>query len=170
MNRTQRNRSIAWPSLAAVFILGSLGAACGSEAAFSDESERDESGAVVEAGEVGSLRLKVGDCLGAEVIGEVESVPVVPCSESHNSEIFHSFDLVGDVFPGEEATSKLAQEGCVAEFDAFIGLAFAESVWDITLLHPTEQSWNDVNDRQVRCGVSPVSGEATVGSARGVAE
>jgi hypothetical protein len=170
MNRTQRNRSIAWPSLAAVFILGSLGAACGSEAAFSDESERDESGAVVEAGEVGSLRLKVGDCLGAEVIGEVESVPVVPCSESHSSEIFHSFDLVGDVFPGEEATSKLAQEGCVAEFDAFIGLAFAESVWDITLLHPTEQSWNDVNDRQVRCGVSPVSGEATVGSARGVAE
>ena len=41
---------------------------------------RDESGAVVEAGEVGSLRLKVGDCLGAEVIGEVELVPVVPCS------------------------------------------------------------------------------------------
>ena len=113
---------------------------------------RDESGAVVEAGEVGSLRLKVGDCLGAQAVGEVESVPVVPCSEPHHSEIFHSFDLVGDVFPGEEATSKLAQGGCVAEFDAFIGLAFAESVWDITLLHPSEQSWNDVNDRQVRCG------------------
>jgi hypothetical protein len=168
MNRTQRNRSIAWPSLAAVFVFGSLGAACGSEAAFSDESERDESGAVVEAGEVGLLRLKVGDCLGAEVIGEVESVPVVPCSEPHNSEIFHSFYLVGDVFPGEEATSKLAQEGCVAEFDTFIGVAYAESVWNLSAMHPTEQSWDDVNE--VLCDVFLVSGEDTVGSARGVAE
>tara|TARA_B110000459_G_C16619231_1_gene500669 strand:- start:3053 stop:3235 length:183 start_codon:yes stop_codon:yes gene_type:complete len=43
---------------------------------------RDESGAVVEAGEVGSLRLKVGDCLGAQAVGEVESVPVVRCGVS----------------------------------------------------------------------------------------
>ena len=84
--------------------------------------------------------------------------------------MFHSFDLVGDVFPGEEATSKLAQEGCVAEFDAFMGLAFAESVWDMSVIHPSEQAWNDVDDRKVLCSVFLASGEATVGSARGIAE
>jgi hypothetical protein len=94
----------------------------------------------------------------------------VPCSEPHNSEIFHSFDLVGDVFPGEEATSKLAQEGCVAEFDTYIEVAYAESVWDISAISPTEQVWNDVNDREVLRGVFMASGEDTVGSARGVAE
>ncbi|MFT4773079.1 MAG: hypothetical protein ACI83Y_002333 [Candidatus Azotimanducaceae bacterium] len=127
-------------------------------------------GDVVEAGEVGLLRLKAGDCLGAEAIGEVQPIPIVPCSEPHASEIFHSFDLVGDVFPGEEATRELAQEGCIAEFDTFIGVAHAESVWDIPAISPTEQAWDAINDREVLWGVFLASNGGTVGSARGVAE
>ena len=168
--QTRRCDSIVGRSVAAVVALGFLAGACASKAAFTDESERDESGDVVEAGEVGSLRLKVGDCLGAEAVGEVESVPVVPCSEPHDSELFYSFELAGDMFPGKEATIELAQEGCITEFDAFIGLAYAESVWDITAIYPTEHTWDAINDREVLCGVFPLSDEDTVGSALGVAE
>ena len=94
----------------------------------------------------------------------------MPCSEPHDPELFHSFDLGGDVFPGDEATINLAREGCISEFDSFIGLAYAESVWDITAIYPTEQTWDAINDREVVCGVFPVSDEDTVGSVRGVAE
>ena len=122
-------------SAAAAVVVAFLASACDSDAALSDEPKRNESGDVVEAGDVGSLRLKVGD-----------------------------------VFPGEEATIELAREGCIAEFDAFIGLADAESIWDITAIYPTEQTWDAINDREVLCGVFPVSDQATIGSAMGVVE
>jgi hypothetical protein len=46
--------------------------------------------------DVGTLQLKVGDCIGHEVVGQVDSVPVVRCSELHDVELFASFDLAGD--------------------------------------------------------------------------
>jgi hypothetical protein len=59
---------------------------------------------------------------------------------------------------------------CLAESDAFIGLASAESAWEISTLVPTEVSWNTRSDREVLCGVYPVSDEDTTGSAKGIAE
>ena len=144
--------------------------ACSSNDAGQDDSTRDDDGDVVEGGEVGAFRLSVGDCLAAEAVGDVESVPVVPCSEPHDSELFHSFQLADGEYPGNQSVIDQAQAGCIAEFDAFIGLAYAESVWDITAVYPTEASWNAVGDREVLCGVFPISDEDTTGSARGIAE
>lgn len=149
--------------------LGLSIAACTDEA-IQDETTRDDGGEVVEGGEVGSLSLKVGDCLAEEAEGEILSVPVVPCSEPHDSELFHSFDIPGDVFPGEDEVREIATDTCIAEFDAFIGMAYADSLWDITAVFPTESTWDDLDDREVICGVFPISDEDTAGSARGIAE
>ena len=157
-------------ALAVVTISALTFSACGEDDSAQDASTRDDAGEVVEGGEVGAFRLEVGDCLAAEAVGVVESVPVVPCAEPHASELFHSFLLADGDFPGDDAVIAQAEAGCVAEFDAFIGLAYAESVWDVTILYPTEASWIGTTDREVLCGVSPLSGEATTGSAQGIAE
>lgn len=156
-------------SLLAVVGLGVVVASCGN-ATTQDETTRDESGDVVEGGDVGSLSLKVGDCLAAEAEGEIESVPVVPCSEPHDSELFHSFEVPGEEYPGEDEVRSITADTCIAEFENFIGLAYEDSAWDVTGIFPTEATWNQVDDREVICGVFRVDGEASTGSARGVAE
>ena len=134
-----------------------------------DDSTRDETGAVVEGGDVSALRLNVGDCIAEPTEGEFETVPVVPCSEPHVSELFHSFDIDGDDYPGEEEVIALAEAGCIDEFADFIGTSYEESEWDVSFLYPVEETWNTLDDREVLCGVVTVSGDETTGSAEGVA-
>lgn len=168
--RTRPTRSTAARTrrLVAVGVVALVSASC-ADAASQDDTTRDDDGQVVEGGEVGSAALKVGDCLEEEAVGEILSVPVVPCSEPHDSELFFSFEIPGDEFPGDAAIQTLVQERCTEEFDDFIGLAYEDSVWDISAVFPTEGAW-DQGDREVLCGVFPLSDEDTTGSARGIAE
>ncbi len=128
---------------------------------------------MVEGGEVDALRLRVGDCLAETAVdgsGEVESVPVVPCSEPHHTELYHSFQLAGDDFPVDPSVEQLAGEGCYDAFESFIGLAYEDSVWDISTIYPTPESWDQINDREVLCGTYRVDDGLSVGSAEGSAE
>ena len=153
---------------AAVALVFGLGA-CSNSAA-GDETERNEDGEVVEGGDVGALVLKVGDCLAEPAVGEVEKVPVVPCSETHDSELFHSFMLTGDEYPGVDAIVEEVGTECIPEFATFMGIAYEESEWDISTIYPTQETWDGIDDREVLCGVFPLSEEDTTGSARGIAE
>jgi hypothetical protein len=85
--------------------------------------------------------LEVGDCIlspgaGAEEI-EVERVRTVDCSELHDGEVVALFDVEGDDFPDEDALFDMALEGCPAKAS--------------TYLYPTEDSWNEMGDRQITC-------------------
>jgi hypothetical protein len=40
----------------------------------------------------------------------------------------------------------------------------------LTAIYSTEQTWEAINDREVLCGVFPVSDEDAIGSAMGIAE
>jgi hypothetical protein len=159
--------SRATSSLILITALGVAG--CGNTVS-DDDSTRDQSGEVVEGGDVGAFRLQVGDCLAQEAVGDVESVPVVPCAEPHDSELYHSFDLPGTEYPGEEAIIESAQQGCFDAFETFIGASYESSIYDISYLYPVEESWNKLNDRTVLCGVYLVDGSLAVGSAAGIGQ
>ena len=133
-------------------------------------TEADPQDEPVEEADVDALDLAVGDCLADEVDDQVTSLPVVDCSEPHNSELFHAFDLEGDEYPGDTEVQTISLETCQAEFETFIGVAYADSIWDINTIYPTEETWNGLDDREVLCGVFPVSAELTTGSAQGVGE
>src|SRR5690349_4514521 len=63
--------------------------------------------------------LQVGDCLNdADLSGIVTSVPVVPCSEPHDSEAYFEFDLEDGEFPGKDAVNAKGDAGCVEAFTA----------------------------------------------------
>jgi hypothetical protein len=112
--------------------------------------------------------MKVGDCLNDASAGdEVSSVPIVPCSEPHDSEAYHAFDLPGDVHPGDEAVKQAAGEGCVPAFEKFVGIAYPESNLDFAFYFPTTGTW-DQGDREILCIVYDPAGKVS-GSLKGEA-
>jgi Septum formation len=126
------------------------------------EPVRDETGEVVEGGQSDVFTVSVGDCLSeAASDGEVSDVPIVPCSEPHDAEIYHDFELDGTEFPGDEEVTRLADEGCLGAFEDFVGVPFDSSTLEITYYTPTEGSWNEVDDRLVSCMIMDPAGPTT---------
>ncbi len=131
-------------------------AACGG-------AERDDSGTVVEEGEVSAFDVTVGDCFGDPGEDEVSSLEALPCTEPHDNEAYHLADFPAgpdEPFPGEEEIDAFAEETCVAAFEDYVGLSFDESVLQVTYLQPTEGTWED-GDREVVCTLYSDDGQLT---------
>ena len=111
--------------------------------------------------------LDVGDCFqDPDQFGEVTDVEIVDCSEAHDNEVYHLFDLPEGDFPGNATVSTLADEGCSEAFDGYVGIAYAQSRFVYTTLSPTEESWDRADDREVVCFLFDINLERLTGSAR----
>lgn len=132
--------------------------------------DRNEAGEVTAAvGNADVFALAVGDCFDdtSEDAGEVEltTIPIVPCADPHDVEVYHAFDIADGDFPGQEAIDAEV-ETCLEEpFTSFVGLAYADSVFEVYPLYPTEASWEQ-GDREVLCGLYDPQGP-TEGSVEG---
>lgn len=115
--------------------------------------------------------IRVGDCLNTsdlDTTDEVSDVPVVPCSDPHEDEVYHAYTLEDGEYPGEEAIVADADTTCVAEFATFIGLAYEQSVLDYWPMYPTAGSWEN-GDREVLCVAWDPSGAKVTGTLAGAA-
>ena len=93
--------------------------------------------------------LEPGDCFLEFEGDQVASVDIVACTEPHIYEVFHNEVLADGPYPGSAEVDTAGHEGCLAEFEEFIGIPYAESVWIVTTLVPLEENWPD--DRTVNC-------------------
>lgn len=128
----------------------------------------DESGEVVEGGQESAFNMQVGDCWNDVTTDEVSDVPMVPCAEEHDNEVYAEFDLPDGAFPGDDAVEEAAFDGCYERFADYIGISYEESVLEIYPMWPTEAGWDELNDRQIVCSVWDVEGALT-GSVKGAA-
>jgi hypothetical protein len=138
-----------------------------------DDTTRDESGQVVEGGQLGAFRIRIGDCLGGALEGTFEAVEAEPCSEPHTNEVYAAFLLPGDLdapFPGEVSVESDASRGCFDRFAPFVGIAYEDSIYEIGSITPTPGSWDQVDDREVLCLICRLDGEPTTGSAQNSAQ
>jgi hypothetical protein len=96
--------------------------------------------------------LEVGNCFDnpSEVTDEFTDVEIVDCADLHDNEVYYLFDLPDGDFPGEAAIDKAASDGCLAQFDPYVGRAFEESDLGAWPLYPTQGSW-DEGDREIVC-------------------
>ena len=95
---------------------------------------------------------EVGECVvTADIPDDVTDIPTVDCSEPHDGQVVGKFELDDGDYPGDDAVQTAAQEGCLTEFESFVGIAYEESSLEPSWVYPTEQTWNEVDDREVIC-------------------
>jgi hypothetical protein len=115
-----------------------------------------------------AFEIRVGDCLNdATASGTVTTVPIVPCTEPHDSEAYASIMLDDGDFPGDDAIQEKANAGCVEQFTEFVGLEYNASELEYTFYFPSEDSWSQ-GDREILCEVYDPESQTT-GTLRGAA-
>ncbi len=124
-----------------------LAAGCG--------AERDDSGAIVEEGDVGLFDARTGDCLNVPDGDQVVGFEGIPCDQPHDAQVFAAFDLDGSDYPGDNDVSEVSELGCIDRFEGFIGIDYMESQYYLTTIYPTEDTWNQQDDREVLCLAVP---------------
>jgi hypothetical protein len=91
----------------------------------------------------------------------------VPCGEPHDDEVYFDFLLDDGEYPGDDAVLEASDSGCLAQFDAFAGIAYDASTLDFYAYRPSEESWSN-GDRTVSCVIWDPAGRVT-GSLAGAA-
>ena len=133
-----------------------------------DNTVRDQSGEIVEQGELGIFVLSVGDCFIAG-LGKLATTTGVPCSSSHNNELAGEFTLIADVFPGETSMKSQAETSCPPLIASYVGdvdkvyLRYPNFSWSPIV--PTEESFAE-GDRTVQCAIGLADSESLSESLR----
>lgn len=158
--RVGRILTVTTITLAAAASLGACGVLGGDDPA--DPKRDDVSGEVTESADADVFAIKVGDCLDLSSVTaeQVDSLPVVPCSDSHDSEVYAETTLTGDDFPGEDSVTASMDEFCATEFASFIGITYDQSSLSFNYLFPTEESWG-AGDKSGQCIVIDPAGART---------
>ncbi len=107
------------------------------------------------SGSINVFDLEVGDCFDVPSDGNITDVEGIPCDEPHDNEVFATFDIAGGPdapFPGEDAVRQEAESQCAgALFTDYVGVSYNESVFNATSINPTQETWEQVDDREVIC-------------------
>ena len=154
--------------IAGVLAVGGIGAYEKWGKGGEDNTVRDQSGEIVEQGELGVFVLSVGDCFIAGV-GELASTTGVPCSSSHNNELAGEFTLIADVFPGENSIDSQAETNCPPLISSYVGdidkvlLKYPNFSWKP--IEPSVESFA-AGDRTVYCALGLVGEESLSESLR----
>lgn len=113
----------------------------------------------------GAFDLSVGDCFNLDDATEVETVPVIPCTEPHDFEAYASLRMDAESYPGETDTVAEADARCAQEFEAYVGIplqdAYDQGLYDYTSFYPSTASW-DLGDREILCLVYATDAEGAV--------
>jgi hypothetical protein len=102
---------------------------------------------------------EVGDCIESLSAGSVTEIPTVDCDEPHQAQVIGTFDHEGDDFPGTAAIEATAVEECTEAFEEFVGAPFLETSLSPSSLNPTEETWNEADDRETICLATRDDGE-----------
>lgn len=122
-----------------------------------DADRNEETGQVTESSNIDVFSLKVGDCKMSSATGLIEAVDVVPCDEPHDEEVYYEFSMDDGEF-SEEAVDAASQD-CVGDaYTDFVGVIWDESTLDVYPITPTQETWDQLNDRVIQCVISDPAG------------
>lgn len=133
--------------------------------AFASGSVSVQSGAQPGSDDVAPTSLQAGQCITSLTeTTNLTSVPIVPCTEPHQGEVFAVFDLPEGAYPGETQLAEQVTTRCSEELAAYAPTAAQDGSVRLFYIYPLERNWAD-GDRETVCiAVSP---SPTTGSIRG---
>lgn len=118
----------------------------------------------------------VGDCLDVPA-GSTPTSTVLgdfivgSCNTTHSAEVFSISSMPEDAaapFPGDDVIATYTESVCLDDFEAYVGLAFEASIYDVGQFTPNEETW-DLGDREVVCMLTGPGGAPLDGPAQGSA-
>lgn len=128
-----------------------------------------------EGEETSVFDLEVADCFSTDS-DQLETVNVVDCEQPHEHEVFALFDHTagdGEPYPGDDELIEYADTECQPPFEEYVGHDYQTSIWYITSLTPSAETWAD-GDREVVCTLNQQDADSepitVTGSAEGSAE
>ncbi len=110
--------------------------------------------------------LEIGLCYQGNTGSDVRTLDEISCAEEHLFEVYAKFDIIGIDWPGAEEISAQTEAGCLERFDAYVGIEYAQSLYYIQPLTPTEEGWNEINDREVICMLERQDDIPNIGTAK----
>ena len=132
-----------------------------------DADRDEETGQVTESSNVGVFAVKLGDCMMDTGTGVLTDANILPCDEPHDQEVYHEITMEDGDY--DDAAIDAASEECIGDaYTSFVGVGYQESAFDVTTLTPSQESWEQNNDRVIQCIIYDPEGQTT-GSLKGVA-
>jgi hypothetical protein len=113
-------------------------------------ADRDDSGAIVEEGDVAANELLVGDCLLDPGEDTFEEVRGTSCDDPHDFEIFGLVTVAGTTYPTDLAFDEVAFQYCLPTFEVYTGEDYDTSQLWVGYFVPDESAWS-AGDRVMQC-------------------
>jgi Septum formation len=113
--------------------------------------------------------LEVGDCVVDRDTLESSDISTVDCGEDHVFELYAKVDLDEDAdYPGDQQIEAQAQEVCGGDsFEEYVGVPFVDSEIFMFPVWPTEETWEQADDRTILCFAVTEELSTTTGSVEG---
>jgi hypothetical protein len=113
-------------------------------------ADRDDTGAIVDEGDVAANELVVGDCLLDPGEDAFEEVHGISCDDPHDFEIFGLASVAGSSYPTDLEFDEAAFQYCLPAFEAYTGEEYDTSQLWIGYFVPDESAWS-AGDRIMQC-------------------
>jgi len=119
--------------------------------------------------------IKVEECFNDETPEDetVSAVEKVDCAEPQIWEAYKSIIIEeGDgTYPGEDVVTAKSETDCKAAFADYVGIDYDSSTLYLSFYYPTQETWDQINDREILCIVTTTDDftTKTTGSVEGAA-
>lgn len=124
------------------------------------ESQKEQAVETFGLDEKDVFSLKLGSCFNDPKNPEVDDeqndiitdVPMRECNEAHDNEVFHVFDLPdGPTLPTADSMEETVYTECIKAYETYVGIAYDDSIYSMTYISPSEDTWMQQDDREVVC-------------------
>src|SRR5688572_27045194 len=120
--------------------------------------------------DVAANDLEVGDCVKDEETLNSADVESIDCEEEHVFELIGKFDVDdADEYPGADELTEEGTSRCQDDiFEEYVGVPYEESAEVYaSAVPPSEETWNDADDRTILCFAHTQDLAETTGSVEG---
>lgn len=126
---------------------------------------RASTGEINREGDMMATDLRVGDCFDFKDASaeEITDVTAKPCTAEHEYELIYTDSMPSGLYPTDDAFDAFVEANCLPAFDAYVGLAYADSALDVSWLVPLEDAWSG-GDQSVQCSVYDPENTRLIGS------
>ena len=105
--------------------------------------------------------LKAGECLRVSDADNLpDEIPLVPCTQAHQLEVFGVFDLPAGAWPGDDSVEAAADQGCSPLFTSYVGASADDPKYTWSDYLPSKEDWSH-DFRRVVCTDETFPGSST---------